>query len=165
LLSFSFYLRDYFNIFSEGEMMLNMSALKSKDQKKPIHVSNTDLMKYFNQSSSFSSFMVGKNKRMFNSLGNESDLTTTNKHANFLMNKKALKSIFLLLIGFFICWTPLLVYFIYYACETDYNDLAVYVVMFLAAFNSIINPILYSLNDREVLRKRQRSSTSSSFNT
>jgi hypothetical protein len=89
-----------------------------------------------------------------NSFGDETEITTTNRHCNLLINKKALKKIFQLLIGFYISWMPLILYFIYYACDTDYNDLAVYLVMFIACFNSALNPILYCLNDSEVLRKK-----------
>jgi hypothetical protein len=80
---------------------------------------------------------------------------TDNIHANFVLNKKALKTILILLIGFYVCWTPLLFYFLYFVDE--YDDYTVYILMLLVSCNSIINPIVHALSDKSILALGRRS--------
>jgi hypothetical protein len=94
----------------------------------------------------------------------EDNLTHKNNiHYGFVINKKALKTILIHLIGFYVCWTPLLFYFLYFMDE--YDEFAVYVLMLLVLCNSIIDPIVHSLSDKSILTLSRRSSTLSTANT
>jgi hypothetical protein len=86
-------------------------------------------------------------------------LASTNIHTNFMMNKKAIKTIGILLFGFYACWSPILVYFVCFASEpsTPYENVTIYALMFVVACNSIVNPIVYALRDKSILRRRRSS--------
>jgi hypothetical protein len=80
-------------------------------------------------------------------------LTSTNVHVNFMMNKKALKTIMIILFGFYACWTPFLAYFMCFDSDENYDDVTVYMLILIVACNSIINPLVYALRDKNILRK------------
>jgi hypothetical protein len=75
--------------------------------------------------------------------------------------KKALKTILIHLIGFYVCWTPLLVYLRHSVDE--YDDFAVYALMLLVLCNSMIDPVVHSLSDK-ILTFSHRSSAFSTAN-
>jgi hypothetical protein len=97
-------------------------------------------------------------------MGDLADRLTRTKtiHDSFVINKKALKTILIHLFGFYVCWTPLLVYLLHSVDE--YDDFAVYALMLLVLCNSIINPIVHSLSGKSILTLSRRSSAFSTIN-
>ena len=67
--------------------------------------------------------------------------SNTTKNINNSM--KAMKTLLILLLGFYVCWLPLIVYFLTFATKT-YNNLTIYILMFIACCNAVIDPLVYS---------------------
>ena len=61
---------------------------------------------------------------------------------------KAMKTLLILLLGFYICWLPLIIYFLTFASQ-KYNNLTIYILMFVACCNAVIDPIVYAFRNRE----------------
>lgn len=78
--------------------------------------------------------------------------TTTSIYKNLMINKKALKSIIIIVVGFYVCWSPILTYFFFYACESRFDEMTVYFLMLIASCNSIINPIVHVITDKNILK-------------
>ena len=64
------------------------------------------------------------------------------------VSMKAMKTLLILLLGFYICWLPLIIYFLTFASQ-KYNNLTIYILMFVACCNSVIDPIVYAFRNRE----------------
>lgn len=64
------------------------------------------------------------------------------------MNMKAMKTLLILLLGFYVCWLPLIVYFLTFASK-KYNNLTIYILMFVACCNAVIDPLVYAFRNRE----------------
>lgn len=86
------------------------------------------------------------------------------------MNMKAMKTLLILLLGFYVCWLPLIVYFLSFASKS-YNNLTIYILMFVACCNAVIDPIVYAFRNQEFLKallenfKRKSSNSPSTSNT
>lgn len=72
--------------------------------------------------------------------------TQTTKSFNLSM--KALKTLLILLLGFYLCWLPLITYFLTFASQ-KYNNLTIYILMFIACCNAVIDPIVYAFRNRD----------------
>lgn len=70
---------------------------------------------------------------------------TYNKNIN--SNMKAMKTLLILLLGFYICWLPLIVYFLSFATQ-KYNNLTIHILMFVACCNAIVDPLVYSFRNK-----------------
>jgi hypothetical protein len=77
---------------------------------------------------------------------NSFEVTINTKSLNVSM--KAMKTLLILLLGFYICWLPLIIYFLTFASQ-KYNNLTIYILMFVACCNSVIDPIVYAFRNRE----------------
>jgi hypothetical protein len=64
------------------------------------------------------------------------------------VSMKAMKTLLILLLGFYICWLPLIIYFLTFASQ-KYNNLTIYILMFVACCNAVIDPIVYAFRNRE----------------
>jgi hypothetical protein len=71
-------------------------------------------------------------------------------HSNFAMNKKALKTIGMLLFGFYTCWTPILSYFVCSSSDS-FDELTIYILMLIVSCNSVINPCVHAIRHRRIL--------------
>lgn len=67
------------------------------------------------------------------------------------MNMKAMKTLLILLLGFYICWVPLIGYFLTFASK-KYNNLTIYILMFVACCNAVIDPLVYAFRNREFFK-------------
>lgn len=67
---------------------------------------------------------------------------------NLNKSMKAMKTLLILLMGFYICWLPLIVYFLTFATK-KYNNLTIYILMFVACCNAVIDPLVYAFRNRE----------------
>ena len=65
---------------------------------------------------------------------------------------KAMKTLLILLMGFYICWLPLIVYFLTFASK-KYNNLTIYILMFIACCNALIDPLVYAFRNREFCKE------------
>ena len=61
---------------------------------------------------------------------------------------KAVKTMCIILGGFYICWMPFLIYLL--AIESMYNSIVLYTLGLLASFNSIFNPLVYSFRNKAI---------------
>lgn len=68
-------------------------------------------------------------------------------YKNINSNIKAMKTLLILLLGFYICWLPLIVYFLTFATQ-KYNNLTIHVLMFVACCNAIVDPLVYSFRNK-----------------
>lgn len=74
------------------------------------------------------------------------------KNSNSLnMNMKAMKTLLILLLGFYTCWLPLIIYFLTFASKT-YDNLTIYVLMFIACCNACIDPLVYAFRNKDFLK-------------
>lgn len=74
------------------------------------------------------------------------------KNQNSLnMNMKAMKTLLILLLGFYSCWLPLIIYFLTFASKS-YDNLTIYVLMFIACCNACIDPLVYSFRNKDFLK-------------
>ncbi|CAF0708294.1 unnamed protein product [Brachionus calyciflorus] len=73
-----------------------------------------------------------------------------NSH-NLNVNMKAMKTLLILLLGFYICWLPLIGYFLTFASK-KYDNLTIYILMFIACCNACIDPIVYAFRNKEFLK-------------
>ena len=76
----------------------------------------------------------------------EASSSNTTKHIHSSM--KAMKTLLILLLGFYVCWLPLIVYFLTFATQ-QYNNLVIYILMFVACCNAVIDPLVYAFYNRE----------------
>jgi hypothetical protein len=70
----------------------------------------------------------------------------TTKSINHSM--KTMKTLLILLLGFYVCWLPLITYFLTFASQ-KYNNLTIYILMFVACCNAMIDPIVYAFRNRD----------------
>jgi hypothetical protein len=82
-------------------------------------------------------------------LNNSINCTSNSKSLN--LNMKAMKTLLILLLGFYICWLPLIIYFLTFASQ-KYNNLTIYILMFIACCNALIDPIVYAFRNKEFCR-------------
>jgi hypothetical protein len=50
---------------------------------------------------------------------------------------KAMKTLLILLLGFYLCWLPLIIYFLTFAGQ-NYKNSTIYILMFVACCNAVI---------------------------
>jgi len=82
----------------------------------------------------------------FEFIENTAVTTATTKSINHSM--KTMKTLLILLLGFYACWLPLIVYFLTFASQ-KYNNLTIYILMFVACCNAVIDPLVYAFRNRE----------------
>lgn len=70
---------------------------------------------------------------------------------NLNMNMKAMKTLLILLLGFYISWLPLIIYFLAFASKS-YDNLTIYVLMFIACCNACIDPLVYAFRNKDFLK-------------
>jgi hypothetical protein len=76
-------------------------------------------------------------------------MSTINSSSKILnKNMKAMKTLLILLVGFYLCWLPLIIYFLTYASK-KYDNLTIYILMFVACCNAVIDPIVYAFRNPE----------------
>lgn len=80
------------------------------------------------------------------STASPSTATISTKSLNLSM--KAMKTLLILLLGFYLCWLPLIIYFLAFASQ-KYDNLTINILMFVACCNAIIDPIVYAFRNRE----------------
>ena len=73
---------------------------------------------------------------------------TPTTHKSFNHNMKAMKTLFILLLGTYVCWLPLIVYFLTFATH-KYDNLTIYILMFIACCNAVIDPLVYAFRNKE----------------
>lgn len=80
-------------------------------------------------------------------------VAATTKSINRSM--KTMKTLLILLLGFYLCWLPLIVYFLTFASK-KYNNLTIYILMFVACCNAVIDPLVYAFRNREFCKELLR---------
>ena len=88
----------------------------------------------------------GANKTTTTTTDQSFEVSISTKSLNVSM--KAMKTLLILLLGFYICWLPLIVYFLTFASQ-KYNNLTIYILMFVACCNAVIDPLVYAFRNRE----------------
>ncbi len=84
--------------------------------------------------------------------GHDSHVITTSRVSiNIRSSLKAIKTLLILCLGFYICWLPLIVYFLTFASK-QYDNMTIYILMFVACCNAVIDPLVYAFNNREFCR-------------
>ena len=78
--------------------------------------------------------------------GDAQSSSSTIKSLN--INMKAMKTLLILLVGFYVCWLPLIIYFLAFASKT-YDNLTIYILMFVACCNAVIDPLVYAFRNHE----------------
>ena len=68
---------------------------------------------------------------------------------------KAMKTLLILLLGFYVCWLPLIVYFLTFASQ-KYNNMTIYILMFVACCNAVIDPLVYAFRNRDFCKELLR---------
>lgn len=76
------------------------------------------------------------------------DHSSSSTSRSLSMNMKAMKTLLILLLGFYLCWVPLIGYFLTFASK-KYNNLTIYILMFVACCNAVIDPLVYAFRNRE----------------
>lgn len=61
---------------------------------------------------------------------------------------KTMKTLLILLLGFYVCWLPLIIYFLTFASQ-KYDNLTIYILMFVACCNAVCDPLVYAFRNRE----------------
>lgn len=79
-------------------------------------------------------------------IDNHSNSSSTTRSLN--MSMKAMKTLLILLMGFYLCWLPLIIYFLTFASQ-KYNNMTIYILMFVACCNAVIDPLVYAFRNRE----------------
>jgi hypothetical protein len=83
-------------------------------------------------------------------------INTINSSSKILnKNMKAMKTLLILLVGFYLCWLPLIIYFLTYASK-KYDNLTIYILMFVACCNAVIDPIVYAFRNPEFYKSLVR---------
>lgn len=80
--------------------------------------------------------------------GTGGDHSSSSTSRSLSMNMKAMKTLLILLLGFYLCWVPLIGYFLAFASK-KYNNLTIYILMFVACCNAVIDPLVYAFRNRE----------------
>ncbi len=76
-----------------------------------------------------------------NNMNNNGDINSSEVVASTTksLNKgmKAMKTLLILLLGFYLCWLPLIIYFLTFAGQ-NYKNSTIYILMFVACCNAVI---------------------------
>lgn len=92
-------------------------------------------------------------RRQSNNIAQSNSINPGRKHLAFSHhNMKAMKTLLILLLGMYLCWLPLIFYFLLFS-TTKYDNMTIYILMFVACCNGIVDPIVYAFRSSQFRRR------------
>ena len=68
---------------------------------------------------------------------------------NVRRSLRALRTLLVLLVGFYVCWLPLLIYLLSHTWMDFKSNLIIHVLILIANINSLVNPIVYAYRSKQ----------------
>ncbi|CAF1268235.1 unnamed protein product [Rotaria magnacalcarata] len=68
---------------------------------------------------------------------------------NIRRSLRALRTLLVLLVGFYLCWLPLLIYLLSHTWMDFKSNLIIHVLILIANVNSLVNPIVYAYRSKQ----------------
>lgn len=140
---YKFYLSSSFRPFEKGSEL--SPSMIGKDQDQHLNISSDEDK---NKTKTFQASISGANGDEFCFSHNSQATSSSSTTKSINMNMKAMKTLLILLLGFYVCWLPLIIYFLTFASK-KYNNMTIYILMFFACCNAVIDPIVYAFRNKE----------------